>query len=744
MQGIRLIILMLLGLTSASAFAQFPTNPGQQGSDFGSNRFQNQLGQQGSPFPNDSLGTDSAQLKIKRDTRIIDRQRLFTHLPNVGQRVGFDIATLHYWDKELEFADGFVQSLGQVGKPHQVLYHGFDEGFYVRDSWWNPVFNRYNRYFLNPQTEIPFFDTRTPYVNVDFAQGSDQLNLLDVTLSQNIRPTWNVTAFFGRRQAEGAYREFVTDHYNLFLNSNFHTRNRRYHAFTNFFFSELSDQIHGGSPRAQSDLIVEEDGVLIDDVNLYNRSFFKGISAPILSDATRKDYIKGIHLDQYYHLLGAPQDTNASVQKLTLRNLIHYEYGYQRFKDPSITTSSLDNNIIPVYPTLLIDTAFSAQMDESFNTDQIKVAGEASYTLAFGKAFRLNVNGGINYQRLLVTNDSNRFALNMTEQNVRSELRFPGVSLRANLQQQISDQFSAARTVSFDGRMWPGVYLNFKKNTLVDSLESARKPRELEEVDQVAKWEGQSPLRLEASYLLRDLNPSIFQTNYISARTNAYLANPDLVNQTLTDIRLGASLRQRAPIRGKDTLLSNYVSLHAFTSRVNRFIYYNSELEPLQAASGENVSWVGLETRFRLRMLKHVYLESNLTFQQGSTNSDDEILGLYVRSVPQLYGKTSLYYDVRWRGFARGFRLGVDVHGHTSYIGQTLDPLSNEFFQTNYQMFPYARADVYLSLNLRGVGVFFKYMHVNENLIVTGYYTTPAYPMLERVLTLGVNWSFFD
>ncbi|MFK7924860.1 MAG: putative porin [Bacteroidia bacterium] len=684
--------------------------------------------------------------QIDPDVRFINRNKLFVHLPFDTERPGFDVGSMKYFD-ELEAAEGYVQNLGLIGKPYEVWYHGFSERFRDLPFWFNPLMGRYNRYMLDPVHQVSYFDTKTPYSNVSYSQGPTTIQNVKVTISQNITPLWNMAFFLNRRQAEGRYRNTVTDQYNMYLSSYYHTENNRYSLFANAYFNDLADEINGGVPRSSDIALPSENGLILDSVPFYNAGFFKADAAPNLSEAQSKRITKGIYVDQYYHLLGYPGDTLDRAQSLTLRGTLLYQYYYNRYTDFAINVSGLQDNLVPVYPTLVSDSTF---LDESFHSQMYEAKGEGSYSLAFGPAVRLNVNGGISYRRFVLKKDLENLPWNITDQYVKGTLSLPGFVAKANISQRVSDRFNGERKFGLEAALYPAEFLGFKQDRGIQTDSSAvaveRSPEEEEEkIDEVARWEQISPVKLYAAYDFQDRNPSLFQAYYPSRAQNSYVANPDLVNQQLSHLEIGARYQQKGKIVEKDTLLPMYAEASAFFHTANRYIYYTPKLQPKQASPDEDIRWVGLDASFRLRFLKHFFLESSVTLQQSFTPAEEgSALALYANAAPNIYGKASLYWDVRWKPWANVMRIGVDFYSNSPYAGQTLDPLSQEFFPTNYLVPFYPRIDVFASANLRGVGIFARYIHVNEGLYRAGYFSTPFYPALERSITFGVNWTFFN
>lgn len=697
-----------------------------------------------SGFELDSLDTDSAAIDrkpVKPDTKVILRELMFTHKPLYTFKESRPFERSYYWD-QLDHTTGFVQSLGQIGKPYQIFYHGFNENMYDLHFWRNPVLGSYNRYALNPETQVKYFDTRTPYVNVDYLQGSADLQLIGVTVSQNITPFWNSTIFFNRIQSVGVYRNNVTDHSNMYFSSNYRTKNNKYQAFANLTYNKLANEMNGGTPRKGIDNYPIVDGIIYEVPTLYNSAFFKGLSAPNLSGAQSENKVTTFYADHYYHLIGE-NDSIERHNKLTFRNTITQEVMKFRFINKNIS-SSRSTNIIPVYPSVPVD---STNLYENYRTSRLRIAGEASYSLEVGKGYGLNVNGGLRYQTLGFSKDTTIVRENATTQYAFGELILPLITLNGKVSQRFSDVFKAERTLSLGATLSPipSQPLYRRKGKFeADSVSVPNVPVNKSPDEKEIKPETRSPLTLNFQYDVRDINPSLFQTWFTGDSGNTYSPNPDLVNQTLNHIEAKAKYQFAAPVRKNDTLLANYVSLTGFYSQASRFIYYSPRLQPLQAGEGENLRWIGAEAAFRFRFLRKLYIESYTGVQQGSTNSDNDFLKWYARGIPLVYGKTSFYFDTRKISIAQSLRIGVDVYYNTNYVGQSVDPLSGTYFPVNYRVPGYARVDVLAAMKIKGVYLYVKFVHANEGLLTAGYYTTPFYPMLERTFTLGVYWSFFD
>ncbi|MCI4667083.1 MAG: putative porin [Bacteroidia bacterium] len=704
-------------------------------------------------FSNINLAPDTSRndtgsgkkIKIKPNVKFWDRDALFLHQDrqySLENRLGNQ-----YKYDEIEWQQGFIQSLGQSGKPFQVWRDGVKNQNFILDQWKNPILNSYNDYIIDGKNKAQFIDTRTPYVNVLYMQGPDRLQTTDVTVSRNINPFLNTTFYIQRRLSESAYRDMVTDHLNLYLSANFHAFKDRYHAFAVVSYNLLNDAFNGGIPKSGTSNFLVQSGDLITDRSVYfplfsnaewntdfNGSFFKSNNAPLLDDALRKNRMREIYLDHQYELI--PLSDSAKIKnRLTLRNEIIWEINDLDYSDASISTSNLEANLIPVYASL---DSGSNSITEDWLSRRFKLSGMASYSLQTKGGFQVNVNGGLDYQVLQFVKDTTLTTLNSTDQIVNGSISFPLARIEGHLRQRFSDRFSAERDVQIKAHLEPWTQIQrYKKHKFFVKKDSLG---EIPIPDSSARYR---PVSVDGAFTLRDMNPSLFQTFFVGDSGNAYVPNRNLTNQLFTHTE--ASIRYDFPVKVglSDTLLPMYAKLRGFFTRIDNPIYYNSNLEVVQDMDN-GINWIGLEASFRLRFWRKFYLENTIAYQIETASADNLETRLQEQSAPNWYGNSSLFYENNKVAFAQQFRAGIDLRYFGRFAGQTIDPISTEYFATNYEMTPYFRAGLFAVLKLRGVYVWGRVQHVNEFLLTNGYFTTPFYPMLERVVSFGVNWSFYN
>ncbi|MDB4286363.1 putative porin, partial [bacterium] len=501
------------------------------------------------------------------------------------------------------------------------------------------------------------------------------------------------------------------------------------------------------------------------------QTFLKTAETPNLESAEHKKIIKGIYAENIFHLLGhkdlnkpdtvaidtlAPDSLRPRVKrkandshKLTLRLITAIDGTYQRFRDKGINTSRIAASFVTPYPTLDLDTT---DLDESYATTTYRIAGAGSYSFD-KKAFYANLSAGIGYRAVRYRKLTETMTDGRTEQWARARLDVSGINLTLQGEARLeSSTLFEAEThttagMSFRPRLGTPVFEITDTLTVgpggISQKPGPMVPGAVPRDSILFTLKSLYPLALDAHIGLHNQNPSYFQQYFQASPGNTYLPNSDLKNMQLLHARGGFTFEGGKPVLTGDTLQSNMIGVEAFYSRAARFVYYSPEFDVLQADAGEGLTWIGLEFQARYRFFRKMYVEGQVTLQQGSTAATGD-LERYTRHIPQVYGKASLYYDNRNLSFAGMLRVGADVSFFTAYESQTVDVLSGEFFPTNYTVQPYPRVDLYFSTQVKRAFLFVKLIHINELLINTGYYTTPFYPELERTFTFGVNWTFFD
>lgn len=674
------------------------------------------------------------QKQIAPDTRLVFPEAVFAHRKETQRQFSVAMERLMYFDP-MDSVSGTRQTLGQIGKPALLSPYGLSLRHVDNPYWKNAVYGRPDVYVLNPETEMPYYDTKTNFVNIDYTQASRNLQLLDGTLSRNITPEWNITGLYKSRTSQSAYAELLNQHRIIAVGSYFRSRNNRYHLFANWNYNELQDGINGGMYRLER------------DVPFDSTTFFKTLETPQLTEATHFQIYRSLYVDQIYHLLGhgagdpipvpdslqnpakkAKLYEKRTAQRLSLRFTASLLGGYQRYGDQGINLTRNQNAFIPAYPAI----ADTNRLFHELLTDDLKLRGGASYSLVFPGKMYWNLQGFLGYRRLWLDVAKTNLTDTRTEQKVTSELFFPGLNLR--------QRFEGRRTSStlFNGETYLYADLSLSPRLIKTDGDST--------TTDSTSFQGlitPNPVRLSAVASFFDKNPSVFQAYYPSTDYLTMQGDNSLRNSQILHLRAGIAWEGNRPLVLGDTVFSNQLGLSTFISRAGRMVYYTRDFEVAQAEAGESLTWLGIELKGRIRFLQKFYAEGNVRYQLGTTSATSD-LAYYATHLPRFQSKISFYYDNRNVNFAGSFRIGADLHFFSSYRGMAMDAFSGEFFPTDYTVKAYPRLDLFAMTKVKRAYLWVRLIHANELLLAPGYYEIPFYPALERTFCFGVNWSVFD
>jgi hypothetical protein len=185
---------------------------------------------------------------------------------------------------------------------------------------------------------------------------------------------------------------------------------------------------------------------------------------------------------------------------------------------------------------------------------------------------------------------------------------------------------------------------------------------------------------------------------------------------------------------GKYELEKFHITIGGNMYSLTDYIYYDFESIPQQWTDAITIQQAFVRKDF---VLGWWHLNNTVYWQ----NSDEEI----IIPLPELASHHSLYYQ-SWLFKKRLFaQFGIDVHYTSEYLAPTYNPAANVFhLQDSVKTNGYILADVFFNFKIKTARVFIKLHNAGDELIKSGYYLTPHYPMPGRMFQFGLNWRFFD
>lgn len=688
----------------------------------------------GSPNSLDNQDTTKKKKKlVARRAKVINPYAI-RYGGNLSDTFLLDAYRTTLWD-ETDTLQGFVQTLGLIGKPQQVFQYGLNAYYQPTQLNRDPMTGRPDVYVWNNQSQVRYMDSRTPFVNLQYDLGQREMELLRFNISQNITPYWNATASYRRRTAQGPILSFNTDHYNIAFSQYFHSLNNRYQAAMSVSFSNLNDQMNGG--------------IAINLINSNADSLYRKFEAPVRLPGPNTSPLQGqapspllgadllrrqrnVYLNQSFALL------NARRTKFYITAGGWFLDHYRRYRDRTgfVYLRTGLANPFRTYGFQLRDTLRSWK-DEYYVTQLVGHAG-ARFEQRIGKLLISNQaeyeEGRYGYR------DTSRVWTRQIHRMVRYEGMLASADTNYNYYVKLVSETTANELFAPDIRLGIDFLLGWRTrySSLTDSVPLQYRGRIYKKL---VRYPVQyAPLTLRGQFFTHSRNPSFFNRFW---QTNTFRGDTSLTNERITHGHVSLRYTGAPQSRNGHPFLQNFVGLTVFSSVLNRPIVYDSLALPFQAGVNDFIAWQGATLNFRVRALRF-YLESNTTFQLGSTNNAAR-LGRYTNNQPNLYSKTSLYW--RFRFLKEGFTLvqmGMDGYYNGSFKPHAFDPSTQVFYpQFSYTQPGYLRLDAYLSVYIKFAVIYIKMQHINEP-SDGGYLTTPFYPMLERMLWIGASWTFWD
>lgn len=286
------------------------------------------------------------------------------------------------------------QDLGNIGTSSKSIL--FEE---LNDPSTKLGFNTFNLYAPDP-SKFKYYNTRSPYTNLFYMQGSNGHIRLDFTHSQNINPrlnfTLNVSKYNSSKQIDATNaEEKLIDHWNYDFSTNYFSKNKKYTLLASFYHLNHIQKEQGG--------ILPKENLSIDIKELKSnyRKFYDS------------QFTNGVYNTERWNNLHG-------YQQFVLKNgfqvfhVLDFEHQKHIFVDPDFVTNSIQTSYNIKPQTIESD---SLVQNFEFNVLSNKIGFKGRY-----KGFNYLLHGRQRFYRL-----DNKFSEKF-KTNLKSEI-FLGGSL---------------------------------------------------------------------------------------------------------------------------------------------------------------------------------------------------------------------------------------------------------------------------------------------------------------------------
>ena len=555
---------------------------------------------------------------------------------------------------------------------------GFDAGFHSLD------------FYKLTHDEVKFYRARSPFTSLSYVSAGDNVQVLKIIHSQNIKPNWNFGANFNRIGANGFYTHQRGDHLNGGLFTWYHTPNKRYNVWVDAVFNTLKAQENGSILK--DTIFNSNTGLLVD----------KRAEETRLKSARQLYRDNSIMIRQSYFVGRIDSTANSTTQNILPTNKLTHIFSYT---NNHYSFKKDESDTYGVFPA----TAISDLVFTNDTTNVKRIQNEFIYSFflrAKGSAFiknELKIDAGIrndiySFQQRVVNRDTvNFYSRTFNTQNTTLlgavGYRFSNkVNLNVNLEQ------------IFQGRN-AGDFL-YEANTNF----------------QLSKKTG----KIVIGAYLQSKSPEEIYNRYVGNHyqwdKRGVLSNVKTTNLTFTYLNDFLKLDASASYY----LLSNYLYFGQSPTDVKAIvpIQQTSDISLLQIRVGKRIDWGTL------------HLDAYGVYQKTDYQN--------VLRTPEVYAFVSIYKDQTFFKTLKT-QIGFDVFYNNSYLAKSYSPASSQFYNgapVTFSSKPIV--DAWIKVGLRRANLFAKYEYVNQGVFSNGYYTINRYPMPDGLLKLGVTWNFYD
>jgi hypothetical protein len=555
---------------------------------------------------------------------------------------------------------------------------GFDAGFHSLDAY----------KFTHDDTK--FYRARSPFTSLSYISAGDNVQLLKIIHSQNIKPNWNFGANFNRIGANGFYAHQRGDDLNGVLFTWYQTKNKRYNIWVDAVFNTLKAQENGSILKDTIIFTLQGDNLVTKEAE------------PTRFRTARQLYRDNSLMIRQSYFVGRIDSTlNSTTQNILPTNKITHTFVYN---NSSYNFKKEEEDIYNVLPTPKASLTFT---NDSTHVKHIQNEFIYSFFLRGKQSSfiknELKVDAGVkhdfyNFQQQILQQDrSVYYNRSFSAQNT---------TLLGTLGYRFSNKVDVNLNVQqiFQG-LNAGDYLYEATSNFMLSDKTGK-------IIMSAYTQNKSPEEIYNRYFGNhydwDKRSDISRTKTTNF-TFAYL------NQFL---KLDASASYY--------LISNYLYFTASSTIAKAIVptQYGSEISLLQIKVGKQLDKGSF------------HATAYGVYQKTDAKS--------ILRTPEIYVFASVYKD---QTFFKALKtqIGFDLFYNDTYLAKSYSPAASQFYNGDDVTFSSKPViDAWIKAGLRRANIFAKYQYVNQGLFSKGYYTVNRYPMPDRLLTLGLTWNFYD
>ena len=629
--------------------------------------------------------------------------------------------------------DYTYQDLGNLGTASQSIF--YQEPSQIGSRW---GITAYEPYIRRP-SEVPYFNTLAPYVDIYLVQGGQGKSSLDVDFSRNIKPDWNVSIFYRRLSANKvinrAFRrnDPQMEHQTFSFTNRFFSKNHRYKMLAHFsWYDHNMLETAGVRPTINLDGFTNQN--TIDTLIQLDNSELD-YNLPSFGDVVQ--YGRTFHIYQQYSITKGGQleifqltDYSQNTNRYS-NDAAAYEgnknFFYQQFSDfPSISAKGF------TYRTAFTQLENKAGIKGRINNFQYRTYAKLrNYQVRYDFPFaqgeiqtsqkidikpELFVGGGLRY-----------FLRNKNESKITENVK--------DYEKERNALDSLSKKDSTDIKFLPSISIKDNSISTISYIDASA------EYQLVSELVGD--YRVSAEWIRNNLTVGLSRMVYSPSLSQQYSFQPQLRWQNdnfvpTTSDKVYASLEFN-PL--KLPFLSNIDSAYKISlrpyisaSNIQNLVYNDSNSVARQTSKATQPISAGLAINGSYKKL-HALLDCRY----------NQNLGEDLVRMPPVFINFMFFYKDRLFKNAMEAEIGTDIHFHSKYKADAYNPLIQQFhLQNNYNVGGFPQMDLFFNFKVSRAKITLKVNNVLLDAFGKGYYDTPLYIAQPRAVEVVINWLFFN
>lgn len=624
------------------------------------------------------------------------------------------------------------QDLGNLGTASQSIFYQKPSQLGTR---WG--ITAYEAYIRRP-SEIPYFNTLAPYVDIYLVQGGQGKSWLDIDLSRNINPDWNVSLFYRRMSANKvinrAFRrnDEQMEHQTFSFTNRFFSKNHRYKMLAHFSWYDHTMLETGGvkstvnldglNNQSVIDTLVQLDDSELDynlpnfgDVVQYGRTFHIYQQYSI----TKKGQLELFQLTDYSKNTNRYSNNAENYNK----NLAFY----QQFSD--FPTVAADKGF--TYRTAFAQLENKAGIKGRINNFQYRTFAklrnyQVQYDFPFAQG-EIQANRKIDIEPELFVGGGLRYFLNTKVNQKLAEAE------NYKEERQVLDSLAQKDSTQIDFK--PSISIKDNSIALVSYIDASA------EYQLVSELIGD--YSLSAEWIRNNLTVGVGRTVYSPSMAEQYSFQPQLrwnndnFERTTTD-KIYASIEfdpLKLPLFKKvDSIYKISLRPYISASNIQNLVYNDSNSVARQTSKATQPISAGLAMKGSYKKL-HALLD----FRYNQNLGEDLV------RMPPIFVNLLFFYKDRLFKNAMEAEIGTDIHYHSKYKADAYNPLIQQFhLQEQYNVGGFPQMDIFFNFKVSRAKISMKVNNLLLDTVAKGYYDTPFYISQPRSLEVVINWLFFN